>query len=345
MSHKKSLFIIPIFLPHQGCPHQCTFCNQNKISGSRSQLPSRDFLTKEINNYLSFKRDTKKTVQIAFYGGNFLGLPLQSIITLLDEAEKFIHVGKVDSIRFSTRPDSINNQILELMKNYTVSTIELGAQSMDDKILSFSNRGHTANDTSRAARLIQQQKIHLGLQMMTGLPGDDGSQSLATANQIAALHPDFIRIYPTIVLSNSPLALSYKKGNYSPMPLEESIRLVAKIYTVFTNKNIPVIRMGLQASDGLEEPGNILAGPYHPAFGHMVFSKILLEKIKKVLREKNNIKGKRLDIYVHSTGISKMRGLKNQNIIALKKLFQLESIRVLSDDAIPDDQPVVDITG
>jgi len=344
MSDKKTPFIIPIFLPHQGCPHQCTFCNQHKISGIGSRIPTPDSLTKEIDKYLSFTKDPTREVQIAFYGGNFLGLPFQSIAPLLDEAEKFITTGQVDSIRFSTRPDTINNQILNMVTGYTISTIELGAQSMDDTVLSVSNRGHTASDTTRAARLIQQRKIHLGLQMMTGLPGDNEEQSIETARQIADLAPDFVRIYPTIVLSNSPLAQSYKKGDYTPVSLGQSVKTVARIYTIFAEKNIPVIRMGLQASDGLEDPRNILAGPYHPAFGHLVFSELFLEKAKNMLKKKGRITGKNLVISVHSTSISKIRGLKNQNINTLKQGFQLKTIRISSDDTLPKNQLAVDIT-
>lgn len=345
MLHKKTPFIIPIFLPHQGCPHQCAFCNQNRISGTPSRLPSKKALTEEINRYLSFERDKEKEVQIAFYGGNFLGLPLSSIISLLDEAEKFIQAGQVNSIRFSTRPDTINDQLLDQLMDYAVSTIELGAQSMDDQILARSNRGHTANDTSRAANLIQKKKFHLGLQMMTGLPGDNGKQSIETAHRIAALSPDFVRIYPTVVLSRSPLARSFEKGDYNPMPLEVSVKLVAKIYSIFMEKNIPIIRMGLQASDGLEDHESILAGPYHPAFGHLVFSEIFLEKIKLQLRNRKDITGRCLMLYVHSTSISKIRGLNNQNITTVKKRFQLKSIRVLADDSIPKDQFTLDIHG
>ncbi len=345
MNHKKPPFIIPIFLPHQGCPHQCIFCNQNTISGTPSRLPSKSSLTQEINKYPSFGRDTKKDVQIAFYGGNFLGLPLQLVTSLLDEAEKHIQAGQVNSIRFSTRPDTIDEQLLDRLMSYTVSTIELGAQSMDDQILTLSNRGHTANDTSRAANLIQEKKFHLGLQMMTGLPGDNGKQSIETAHQIAALSPDFVRIYPTVVLSKSPLAQSFKRGDYNPMSLEESVKLVAKIYSIFMEKNIPVIRMGLQASNGLEDHGSILAGPYHPAFGHLVFSEIFLEKIKIQLQNEKDTTGRQLILHVHSTSVSKIRGLNNQNIMTLQKMFQLESIRVLADNSIPKDQLTVDING
>ncbi|MFH2066394.1 MAG: radical SAM protein [Pseudomonadota bacterium] len=343
MDHKKSLLIIPIFLPHQGCPHQCSFCNQNKISNTPSRLPSISFMNREINRYLSFKRDPDTPVQIAFYGGNFLGIPFSSIIMLLNEAAAFVHAGKADSIRFSTRPDTISNEILDKLEPYRISTIELGAQSMDDRILSLSNRGHTAEDTAKAASTIKQHNIQLGIQMMTGLPGDEGRQSIETANKIIGLSPDFVRIYPTIVLSKSPLEKSYKRGEYSPMSLENSVTLVAKIYCMFTESGIPVIRMGLQASDGLEKNEGLVAGPFHPAFGHMVLSEIFLEKAKERLQCRQNITDKEAVIHVHATGISKMRGLKNQNIHALQRMFGLKAVHILSDDTLRKDQIMVNI--
>ena len=327
--HEKPSLIIPIFLPHQGCPHQCSFCNQKQISGAASGLPPRETLVKEVNQYLSFRQHTKGDTQIAFYGGNFLGIPFASIRPLLEEAQAFVRAGKVDSIRFSTRPDTISPKTLSRLQNYTVATIEIGAQSMDDRILTLSNRGHTAEDTRTAASIIRQNQMQLGIQMMTGLPGDAGRQSIETAEQIAGLEPDFVRIYPTIVLSGSPLAAAYRKGDYTPMPLKESVTLAAKIYSLFTERGIPVIRTGLQASDGLSDPETILAGPYHPAYGHLVMSEIFLETAVKLLQQEKSISGEEISIHVHEKDISKMRGMKNRNIHKLKQLFPVKTIRVL----------------
>jgi histone acetyltransferase (RNA polymerase elongator complex component) len=174
--------------------------------------------------------------------------------------------------------------------------------------------------------------------MMTGLPGDSEKQSLATAYQIADLLPDFVRIYPTVVLAGSPLETWYRTGKYSPMPLDKSVMLAKKIFQFFVRKGIPVIRIGLQASSDLDNGENIIAGPYHPAFGHLVFSEIFLEQAENILKNKKNLLGKHIEIYVHPKSISKMRGLKNQNITLLKKKFQLKSISVLSDERLGEDQ-------
>lgn len=342
--HKKPSLIIPVFLPHQGCPHQCAFCNQNKISGALSRLPSRETLAKEVRQYLSFGRRKKGPIQIAFYGGSFLGIPFADIRPLLDAAQAFIQSGSIDSIRFSTRPDTISPQTLNRLEGYTVSTIELGAQSMDDRILSLSNRGHTAEDTKTAAAVIKQNRMQLGIQMMTGLPGDSGRQSIETAKRIADLEPDFVRIYPTIVLAGSPLAAAYKKGEYISMPLEKSVKLVARIYSLFSERGIPVIRTGLQASDGLSDQETILAGPYHPAYGHLVMSEIFLETAAKQLRRAKNITDGEISIHVHETDISKMRGLKNQNIHKLKEMFPVKTIRVVPDTSLSKGQVALHVS-
>jgi len=343
MNSRNAPFIIPIFIPHRGCAHQCAFCNQVTITGKTSPSLSKEALSGKINAYLSFKKDRTRPVQIAFYGGNFLGLQSKTIQSLLTETEKFIDSGKAESIRFSTRPDTINEQQLDAIQKFTISTIELGAQSMDDHVLLKSNRGHTAEDTARAADMVRERNLKLGLQMMTGLPGDSEKKSLATAHQITCLLPDFIRIYPTVVLANSPLAAWYKSGNYSPMPLYESVTLVKKVYQIFNRKGIPVIRIGLQASSDLDNGENIIAGPYHPAFGHMVFSEIFLERVENVLKNEKDIREKSISIHVHPRSISKMRGLKNRNLKILKNNFQLKSIAVLSNEKFGEDQMEVEI--
>jgi len=343
MNSPNAPFIIPIFIPHRGCTHQCAFCNQVTITGNTSPFLSKEVLIKKINAYLSFKKDRTRPVQIAFYGGNFLGLQSKTIQSLLTETEKFIYSGKAESIRFSTRPDTIDEQQLDAIQKFTISTIEIGAQSMDDHVLVKSNRGHTAEDTANAAGLVRERDLKLGLQMMTGLPGDSEKRSLTTAHQIACLLPDFIRIYPTVVLANSPLAAWYKSGKYSPMPLDESVMLVKKIYQFFNGKGIPVIRIGLQASSDLDNSENIIAGPYHPAFGHIVFSEIFLEQVENVLKNEKGIKGKSIAIHVHPRSISKMRGLKNRNLKILKNNFQLKSIAVLSNEKFGEDQLEVEM--
>jgi histone acetyltransferase (RNA polymerase elongator complex component) len=333
-------FIIPIFLPHAGCPHQCVFCNQTAITGVGRNIPTPEALRGQINNFLNYKGKQKKTVQVAFYGGNFLGQPKKDIEYLLYEANKFITAGKVDSIRFSTRPDTIDNERLDMLNGLPVSTVELGVQSMDDQVLAMAKRGHTASDTERAVHRLKKRKYEIGLQLMVGLPGDDEIRSLATGRRVADLSPDFVRIYPTLVLSNSQLAKWYEKGKYIPLSLEAGVTATKKLYLLFAHENIRTIRMGLQISADFEKGATILAGPYHPAFGHLVFSDIFLDRATSVLKSEI-IPTDTVSINVHPHSISKMQGLKNRNIEILKRNFHLKSIRIVPDVSLGEDQLAV----
>ena len=330
-------FIVPVFLPNLGCPHQCAFCNQTLITSVKQNAVSPEKLRFLINEFLQFQGPSRNTVQISFYGGNFLGLPEQLIKTLLNESTKFVESGQVDSIRFSTRPDTISDERLNILKEYPVSTIELGVQSMDDRVLAMAKRGHSSSDTVNAVGLLKKRGYAIGLQMMVGLPGDDEATSLATGRRIADLAPDCVRIYPTVVLQNSLLARWYKEGKYTPLSLEPCVTLVKKLYLLFCEKKIPVIRMGLQASEDLEKGTTILAGPYHPAFGHLVYSEIFLDMVESHLGSDQKIAKTSpvtLSIKVHPQSISKMRGLKNKNIEILKSKFHTESIAIVPDQSV-----------
>jgi len=332
--------IVPVFLPHAGCPHHCAFCNQIAITQASQPILSPEKLQSKIDEFLNFNRKARHPVQIAFYGGNFLGLKENDIISLLDEAEKFVTAGKVDSIRISTRPDTIHEERLNILKKYPVSTIELGVQSMDDRVLATAKRGHTASDTERAVTLLKERNYEIGLQMMVGLPEDNETKSMTTGRRIADLRPDFVRIYPTVVLSDSLLAQWYAEGKYTPLALEACVTLVKKLYLLFKDEQIPVIRMGLQASEELEKGVTVLAGPYHPAFGHMVHSEIFLDMAISILESEKSLNGGIL-IKVHPLSISKMRGLKNKNIETLKHRFQIQSLEVVPDPSLAEDRLIV----
>ena len=213
--------IIPVFLPHGGCPHQCVFCNQTAITGVKQNNLTPEKLGFLIDKFLDYKLKLRKPVQISFYGGNFLGLKKDYIKALLGKSKEFVESGKVDSIRFSTRPDTINNRTLDLIKDFPVSTIELGVQSIIDKVLVVSKRGHTARDTEKAAALLKKRNYIIGAQMMVGLPGDDENGALLTAGKIADFAFDFVRIYPALVLSGSLLAVWFKEKRYVQHPLPE----------------------------------------------------------------------------------------------------------------------------
>ena len=326
-------FIIPIFISHAGCPHQCVFCNQVSITGAKQKMATPAELRFQIREFLKYKKTNRKPVQIAFFGGNFLGLNSEEIISLLEVAADFVGDGQVDGIRFSTRPDTISERSLDMIEDYPVSTVELGVQSMNDRVLAMAGRGHSALDTVRAVERLNNRHLSIGLQMMVGLPGDDDAGTLATAQKIIGLGPDFVRIYPTLVVANSRLAEWYKRGDYAPLSLGEGVSLVKKIYLRFKKAGINVIRMGLQASEDLEDGTTVLAGPHHPAFGHLVHSEIFLDMAISAIESAKVFKDS-LTIFVNPRCISKMRGLRNSNIRRLKERFHLHSIAVVPDTSI-----------
>lgn len=337
--HERPL-VIPLFIPHLGCPHRCVFCDQRTITGSGGQLPTPDQIRAEVNRYLSFTHKHYSSIQISFFGGSFLGLDQAVTLQLLDIAADFVDRGVVDSLRFSTRPDTIRPDRLADIAPYPVKTVELGVQSMNDAVLAVCRRGHTATDTIAAATRLKDAGYQLGLQMMVGLPGDDDHGAMTTARQLVRLNPDFVRIYPTLVLSGSPLARMHRSGQYQPMDIDACIRLVARLYLLFKANDIPVVRMGLQASDGLADPGARLAGPYHPAFGHLVHGQIVLDAICRALADMKAFPH-RLTIGTHPSMISRVQGLNKRNLHYLQKHHGFKKISIIQDENIKPDQLIV----
>ncbi len=332
MEPRETPFIVPIFIPQQGCRHQCVFCNQSAITGRPINWPSIENLRNGAKKYLSYNKHKKPSV-MAFYGGNFLGLPKEKINHLLNLADEFIRNGDIQSIRFSTRPDTISESGLKQLENFSVREIELGVQSMDDKVLNICRRGHCASDTKNAVTLLKKNRYKVGLQLMIGLPGQNAESAFITAEQIAALSPDFVRIYPTIVLNQSPLAQWYQNGKYRPLLLKEAIFQAKKIYLLFKKSGIPVIRMGLQSSQELDDKKIVLAGPYHPAFGHLVFSEIFMDRICDFCL-KNSPVNRKVEIIANPKCISRIRGMNNENIRDLKTRFKFDQINIIPDSAL-----------
>ena len=333
--------IIPIFIPQLGCPHQCVFCCQPAITDTPHRCPTPDQVRREVNRFLTYGRRPTSTVQISFFGGNFLGLRSNSVLRLLEAAAAFVHNGTVDSIRFSTRPDTVCEKKLELLTGFPVSTIELGVQSMHDRILDLVGRGHRAADTVAAAGRVKEQDYQLGLQMMVGLPGDSEDGAMETARRMAALAPDFVRIYPTLVLEGSPLADWFRSGRYRPMPLDACVTLVKRLYLFFKTRNIPVVRMGLQASEGLHEKAGLLAGPYHPAFGHQVYAEIVLDAISAAIVKIPVSLPDPLVIEAHPRMISRVQGLNKRNLSILKQRFAFETIHLIQNDRLATDRLLI----
>ncbi len=306
---------VALFVPHNGCPHACTFCNQREIVGQVYQPAAADVRNAVETAMDSLNGYTGKA-EIAFFGGSFTAIDRQYMTELLEAAAPYVRNGSFAGIRISTRPDAIDPEVLTLLKQYGVSAIELGAQSMSDEVLTANRRGHTAEDVKIASDLIRKQGFSLGLQMMTGLYRSSEAADRATARQLAELQPDTVRIYPTVVLKGTELYELYQKGDYEPMGLETAVPLCADLLQYFESKQIPVIRLGLHDSDSLRD--NLAAGAYHPAFRELCESEIMYRHTKEALQQAGIVSGV-AEIYVNPKSVSRLIGQKRQNLQRLSE--------------------------
>lgn len=273
MSHRR--LIIPVFIPFGGCPHQCVFCDQRRLTGGDA-LPSVDEVAGTIEAYLATWKG-KGPREAAFYGGSFTGLPRQLQQEYLEAAVRFVREGRLDALRISTRPDYIDAETARFLKSMGVATIELGVQSMDDRVLALSKRGHTAGATVAAVEALRSEGLSIGLQFMPGLPGDTRESVLETTRAVIGLRPDFVRVYPAIVIKDTPMHGLYLSGLYRPWPLDEMVEACAGVKRLLDMAGVPVIRMGLQATEGLER--SIAAGPYHPSFRQLVDAALAIPRV------------------------------------------------------------------
>ncbi len=321
-------FIIPVFIPHAGCPHKCIYCNQRLITGNSVSYPDTEMVRKSIERFLRFsKKREKENSYIAFYGGTFTALPLEVQEKLLETVQEFVRKGLVEGVRFSTRPDCITEEELDFLANYPVKAIELGAQSMDDRVLRAAARGHSSRDTKKASKLIKYRSYELGIQIMAGLPKETRKSFYKTVQEIIEIKPDFVRIYPTLVILGSSLAKLYKQGKYRPLGLSEAVELVLDAYLAFEKAGIRVIRMGLQAEPWFDKPGIVLAGPYHPAFGELVISAYYNKLVSAILEEATPDQGY-LEIRVPPEVFSQVRGHKGVNLKRWATLYSVPRIDI-----------------
>lgn len=319
---------ISIFIPHIGCPHQCSFCDQRMISGAQ-HAPSGDEVREICSKALGEVRSPENS-EIAFFGGSFTAIPRDYMIGLLEAAQLFIGEGKFRGIRISTRPDCIDREILELLKAYGVTSIELGAQSMADHVLEANERGHSAEDVEKACGLIREYNFELGLQMMTGLYKSAPDDEFTTIKRIKEIHPDTVRIYPVVILKGTKLAELYKAGIYKPCKFEEIVELSAAALMIFENEGIRVIKCGLHASEFVEK--DMLGGFYHPAFKELCESHIYREKMSEITAyEQSNLK--KLVFAVAPSCISKAAGHKKSNVEYFRQ-YGIE-IEIVGDKNIP----------
>ena len=291
--NKDKQYTIPIFIPHKGCPNSCIFCNQKKISGQIKNVDLSD-VDNIIKTYLSYYKDQSKKIEIAFFGGSFTGIDINLQIDYLKVAKKYIDNGEVNSIRLSTRPDYISEEILVMLKEYGVDTIELGVQSMDDKILSIAKRGHTSQDVIRASKLIKKYNIRLGHQIMIGLPNSTMETEIYTIKECLKLKPTQLRIYPVYVIEDSELYDMYNSREYTPLNIAEAVKRCVAVVKECQSEDVAIIRLGLQSTSEITSSNSNIFGPVCDNFAEYVISAIIREHIEKYLKKDQNE-----DIIVH----------------------------------------------
>ncbi len=318
--------IIPVFVPHLGCPHACVFCNQRRITG-QARPADAETVREAIRRAQQIPCSAKR--ELAFYGGSFTAIEEERQIELLSAAKEAMEAGKIDAIRLSTRPDAIDASVLARLRAYDVETVELGAQSMDEAVLAACRRGHTVGDVRRASAMIKASGMRLVLQMMTGLPGDTPEKSLKTAEELIACMPDGVRIYPTVVVMDTELCGLWLAGMYREHSVEDAVSVCAQIVPLFEEAGIPVIRLGLNPTEDLSG-GDAVAGAYHPALGELVKSRIFYNRASAQLS--GIAPGSRVVLEVHPSQLSQMIGQHRENITRLREAFALADVRVRPAD-------------
>ena len=322
--------IIPVFVPHLGCPNDCVFCNQRRISGKQNPAKAEDVRQAVEEGLL---KTGTTDVQLAFYGGSFTAIPVEEQEELLGAAKEFLDRKRISSIRLSTRPDAIDGTVLNRLRKYGVGTIEIGAQSLDDEVLRLAGRGHTAEDVEKASVMIKQAGFRLILQMMTGLPGDSPERDYATAEKIIRLKPDGVRIYPTVIVKDTALYDLWKAGKYPEHTVEDAVETCSVLLPIFQDAEIPVIRLGLNPTEELSS-GAAAGGAYHPALGELVKSRILRKKAEELLDAcGTDLTDASVCIGVSGNRLSQMTGQHRCNAEFLTGKYALKSLRFARMDA------------
>ncbi|MCQ8212303.1 radical SAM protein [Cetobacterium somerae] len=318
---------IPIFISHFGCPNDCVFCNQKKINGRETDVTTED-IKSIIETYLkTLPKKSKK--EVAFFGGTFTGISIKLQEEYLAVVYEYIKKGFVDGIRLSTRPDYINKEIVDMLKKYGVTTVELGVQSLDEQVLIQTHRFYPMEKVYIASRLIKEAGIELGIQLMLGLPGSSDESDFLSAIKTVELKPDIARIYPTLVIKETEMADMFKKGRYIPLSLNEAIKRCKKIYSLLDYNNINIVRVGLQPTEELNDNENVLGGPFHPAFRELVVGEIYYDFLKKI----NDIEEK-LEVETNERNVSKIVGINKINREKLGKNLKIKINNTMKIDAI-----------
>ncbi|MGL4873855.1 MAG: elongator complex protein 3 [Clostridium sp.] len=322
----KNHYIIPIFVPFEGCPHQCVFCNQDRITGVKNSVDGEK-VREIIKEYYETIENKEAMIEVSFFGGTFTAINEKKQRELLSVAKEFKELGIVKKIRMSTRPDAISDYILSYLLDYKVDIIELGVQSLDDNVLRSAGRGHTVFEVYTASKLIKEYGITLGHQLMPGLPGSNRELDIMSAEKSVQMKPDLVRIYPSLVIKDTPMEKMYERGEYIPYTLEEAVDVSKEIYKIYEKADVNIIRVGLQATETINVDGDVVSGPFHPAFRELVESSIINENIKDALA-----KEKKGEIKINSKDLSKLYA--NKKNYFNKLLEDGYKLKITIDDEI-----------
>jgi histone acetyltransferase (RNA polymerase elongator complex component) len=326
--------IVPIFIPFQGCPFQCIYCRQDRITNRPTAPVTSDFIKETIDAAVKSNRfSSAVTREVAFYGGTFTNLPEDKMRSMLETVSPYLRDGSVNSIRVSTRPDSLSEIHLALMKDYGVATVELGVQSMNDEVLVQSRRGHLSEDVVKSVALLKQYDFRVGIQLMPGLPGDNESTFRGTVGKVLELRPHMARLYPAVVIRGTELASLYEAGQYRALTLDEAVKICGEACERLEDNDIPVIRIGLMSTPSLREDGEIIAGPWHNAFGFLVRSFIHQKKIAPFLPRVTSPAN--IGIRAPKCEIPLVRGYKNEGVHRLEEMSGAKITYVKPDDKVP----------
>lgn len=333
-------YIIPIFVPHEGCPHNCVFCNQDRITGEQDKV-NKFSVENTIKEYLETIDKENSTIEVSFFGGTFTAIDMNKQKELLGVAKKYKDSGDIQYIRLSTRPDYIDNIILDNLKAYGVDIIELGVQSLDKEVLLKSGRGHSLEDVIEASRLIKQYGFILGHQIMLGLPGDNFQKDIETTKKVISMEPEICRIYPSLVIKDTPMETMYKQEIYKPYDLMEAVNISKVVYSMLMVNGINVIRIGLQPTENINLGKDVIAGPFHPAFRELVegsiYYDILCDTVKKSSKD--------ISITINEKDLSKLYANKKYFFNDIKKQLNTKNIKVISSNQLSRGELIINFDG
>lgn len=324
--------IIPFFISNGGCPHRCSFCNQEISGGDDPRELTADYFHGKVRSFLTVAAVGKKPgrdAEIAFYGGNFTGLAPAEQERLLGMAHRYVEAGTVKQIRISTRPDALDRGAVERLARFGVRTVEIGAQSLVDEVLAAARRGHTAAAVRVAVNRLKEREMAVILHLMAGLPGDDAGKFAETLARTVALEPRAVRLHPTLVFTGTALAAAYLQGQYTPLTLPEAVEICREACDFLEGKGIGVIRLGLQDTALMGKPGMVLGGPYHPAFGALVAAARWRKRAFALLAGAD-IRGRNVVFSIPAGKESVFRGNRNSNVQALQTHFRFASLRIVA---------------